>query len=30
LKDALNTTPEPDTSVDAVDVQVEEKVGGDF
>jgi hypothetical protein len=30
LKDALNTTTEPDTSVEAVDVQVEETVGGDF
>jgi len=30
LKDALNTTTEPDTSVEAVDVQVEESVGADF
>ncbi len=30
LKKELNTTVEPDTAVEAVDVQVEEKVGGDF
>ena len=30
LKKELNTTVEPDTSVEAVDVQVEETVGGDF
>ena len=30
LKKELNTTVEPDTAIEAVDVQVEEKVGGDF
>ena len=30
LKKELNTTVEPDTAVEAVDVQVEEKVEGDF
>jgi hypothetical protein len=30
LKEALNTTTQEDTSVDAVDVQLEETVGGDF
>ena len=30
LQKELNTTVEPDTSVKAVDVQVEETVGGDF
>ena len=30
LKKELNTTVEPDTAVEAVNVQVEEKVGGDF
>jgi hypothetical protein len=30
LKNTLNTTTESDTAVEAVDVQVEETVGGDF
>jgi hypothetical protein len=30
LKDALSTATESNTDVDAVDVQVEENVGGDF
>ena len=30
LKEALNTTTQEDTSVETVDVQVKETVGGDF
>jgi len=30
LKDTLYTAIKPDTAVEAVDVQVEETVGGDF